>query len=118
MRRHVLAAALALAAMGGEARAADEGATGADLRCVSVFAALVNSPQYRQGAAAGIYYYVGRIEGRDPTFDLGKGLNEVRSSLEGRFQSEAQRCGAEFKAKHEALKAIGGQLQRTRRGVG
>jgi hypothetical protein len=101
----------------GEARAADDWAMGADLRCVAAFASLISNPQYKDNATIGMFYYLGRIEGRDPNFDLAKGLAQVRSTVQGQLASESQRCGAEVKAKNEALKAIG-QSQPPKRGVG
>ena len=101
----------------GQARAADEWAMGADVRCVSAFASLISNPQYKDNATIGMFYYLGRIEGRDPTYDLAKGLAQVRSTVQNQIASEAQRCGAEVKAKNETLKAIGGQ-QPQKRGVG
>jgi hypothetical protein len=100
------------------ARAADDWAMGADLRCVSAFAFLISNPQYKDNATIGLFYYLGRIDGRDPTYDLAKGLAQVRSSVQGQIASESQRCGAEIKAKNEALKAISGQTQPPKRGVG
>lgn len=118
MRLLATVAAVTLLGAAGQARAADEWAMGADLRCVSAFASLISNPQYKDNATIGMFYYLGRIEGRDPNFDLAKGLVQVRSIVQGQLASEAQRCGAEVKAKNESLKAIGSQTQPTKRGVG
>lgn len=98
----------------------DERATGADLRCVVAFSALVNNPTYREAAAYGIFYFLGRLEGRDPTPDLAKNLREVRGAMQlNAIEGEARRCGAELKVKNEALKAMTtGAEARPSRGVG
>ena len=118
MRLLTMVTAVALLGVAGSARAADDWAMGADLRCVSAFAYLITNPQYKDNATIGMFYYLGRIEGRDPAFDLAKGLAQVRSSVQSQIAAESQRCGAEVKAKNETLKAIGGQTQPIKRGVG
>ena len=119
MRQVAAMAALALLGAAGEARAADDWANGADLRCVVAFGAMVNNPTYREAAASGIFYYVGRLEGRDPAFDLAAGLKQVRSAMQtSQYVTEAQRCGAELKAKNEVLKTLSGAASAQHRGVG
>ncbi len=84
------------------------------------FSALVNNPTYREAAASGIFYFLGRLEGRDPTLDLAKNLREVRGAMQlTAIEGEARRCGGELKAKNEALKAMtaGAEAPPTR-GVG
>lgn len=117
MRVPTILAVAATLSMAGAARA-DEWSTGADLRCVVAFTALVNNPTYREAAASGIFYYVGRLEGRDPTLDLAKGLKQVRGAMMvSQYAGEAQRCGAELKAKNDALRAISPAAM-DKRGVG
>ena len=117
MRIAMILAASAVLSAAGAARA-DEWSTGADLRCVVAFSALMNNPTYREAAASGIFYFVGRLEGRDPALDLGKGLKQVRSVMQvSQYAGEAQRCGAELKAKNEALRAMSSPLAQ-KRGVG
>src|SRR5258706_15765274 len=117
MRLLATATAVALLGVAGQARAADDFAMGADLRCVAAFAFLISSPQYRDNATIGMFYYLGRIEGRDPNYDLAKGLAQVRASVQVQIASASHRYGAEAKAKNEALKAIRGQTQPVKRGV-
>ena len=112
----ILAASTVLSAAG--AARADEWSTGADLRCVVALSALVNNPTYREAAASGIFYFVGRLEGRDPTLDLAKGLKQVRSAMQvSQYGGEAQHCGAELKAKNDALRAMS-PTPTEKRGVG
>ena len=111
-------AAAAVVCAAGAARA-DEYSTGADLRCVLAFTVLMNNPTYHDAAASGIFYYVGRLEGRDPAFDLGKGLKQIRSVMQAsQYADEAKRCGAELKAKNQALMAMNGPAAPPKRGVG
>ena len=119
MRVSAILAAMAVAGSAGVARA-DEWATGADLRCVVAFSALVSNPTYKDAAASGIFYFLGRLEGRDPTYDLAKGLGMVRRGMQANeYGAEARRCGAELKDKNDALKAMStAAAQPPSRGVG
>lgn len=109
----VLAAAALLAAPA----SADEAAMASDVRCVVAMSALVQNAQYAQGAAAGLFYFVGRIEGRDPAYDLGQAIRrQVGRMGPSAIADEARRCGDYVKGRNEALKAMG-QTLRTR-GVG
>jgi hypothetical protein len=119
MRLLANVAVVALIGAAGEARAADDWAMGADLRCVVAFGALIGNPTYHDAAASGLFYYLGRLEGRDPEFDLGKGLRQVRSAMQSsQFVTEAQRCGAELKAKNDFLKTLAPPAAVQHRGVG
>ena len=105
-----------LASAGGGARAQDLTAT--DLRCVVAFTVLVNNPTYREAAASGIFYFLGRIEGREPQLDLAHALHDTRRGMQnGDFLTEAQRCGALLKAKNDSLKAMNSTISQ-KRGVG
>jgi hypothetical protein len=116
MRLLAMVTAAALLGAAGEARAADDWANGADLRCVVAMGYSVNNPTYR--AASGLFYFVGRLEGRDPAYDLAKGLKQVSGMPLTQVVTEAQRCFGELKAKNEMLKAIAPATAPTRRGVG
>ena len=119
MRISAVLAALAVVGLAGAARA-DEWATGADLRCVVVFSAMVNNPAYKDAAASGIFYFVGRLEGRDPAYDQAKGLRMARTAMQtNEYAAEAKRCGAELKDKNDALKTMStASAQPPSRGVG
>jgi hypothetical protein len=116
----LLAAVTAVALIGAatEARAADDYANGADLRCVVAMGYSINNPTYREAASSGLFYFLGRLEGRDPTMDLAKGLKLVSGMPLSQVVSEAQRCFGELKAKNEMLKAIAPETKATHRGVG
>jgi hypothetical protein len=94
------AAALAL-----PARAQD--LTVSDIRCVVAFGALVSNPVYRDAAATGIFYFLGRVEGREPNLDIADALKQTRKGMgSADLASEGQRCGAALKARNESLKAM------------
>lgn len=119
MRLLGIVSAAVLIGAAGEARAADEWAVGADLRCVVAFAALIGNATYHDAATTGLFYYLGRLDGRDPAFDLAGGLKQVRSAMQSsQYASEAQRCGAELKAKNDFLKTLSAPASVQRRGVG
>jgi hypothetical protein len=118
MRFLATVTAVALIGVAGEARAADEWAMGADLRCVVAMGYSVNNPTYREAASSGLFYFVGRLEGRDPAFDLAKGLKQVSGMPLSQVVTEAQRCFGELKAKNEMLKTISPTAGPTKRGVG
>ena len=119
MKRVAMMAAASMAFTATHVGAADEWATGADLRCVVAFSALIANPAYHDGATTGLFYYLGRLDARDPNFDLAKGLREVKSAMQSsQYATEAQRCGAELKARNEFLKTLSPPATVQRRGVG
>ena len=116
MKLSAILAVATLACAGGGARAQDLTAT--DLRCVVAFTVLVNNPTYREAAASGIFYFLGRIEGREPQLDLAHALHDTRRGMQnGDLLTEAQRCGALLKAKNDSLKAMNSTISQ-KRGVG
>jgi hypothetical protein len=114
------AAAVALLAAG-SARAQAQDQT-SDLRCVIVFASMVGNPQYAQlkdSASAGLFYFLGRAEGRQPGMDLATQLKRVREELIiTQYPDEGRRCFAALKQKNDQLKALGDAAQQAKRGVG
>lgn len=112
----LVACAFGLAAAGA-ARAED--LTVSDLKCVVVFGSLINNPQYRDAAGVGIYYFLGRAEGREPGLDVATALKHLREGLPfSQYADEGKRCGAALKDKNDWLKAISIQAAQSRRGVG
>jgi hypothetical protein len=114
--------ALLLAAAAGTAVAApDPAADHRDMRCVAVMAIALQqakSPEMKQGAAAGVGYFMGRLKGRDPDFDLTarlladlKGLKDVEELKPDvlRCAEELKTFGLEAQAAGAALKSLGGQ---------
>jgi hypothetical protein len=93
-----------------------------DLRCVVVFAAMVSNPQFaslKDSTSAGLFYFLGRAEGRQPGMNLAAELKRVREDLIiTQYQEEGRRCFSALKQKNEQLKEIGADAQQKRRGVG
>jgi hypothetical protein len=110
MKLLVLTVCAGLLAAG--AASAQEGGVKSDARCVVAMAALYNVPAYKDGATASMFYYMGRMTGRDPQVDLTSALRrEAQTMTDLEYLSEAQRCGGPVKARNEVLKTLGEVLQ-------
>jgi hypothetical protein len=112
--------ALVLGALGAGllagAAQAQEGGAKADARCVVAMAALYNQPAYKDGATAAMFYYMGRLTGRDAGVDLTPVLRREAQTMGLQdFAAEAQRCGGPVREKNEALKLVG-EILRERAG--
>ncbi|HEV2531602.1 hypothetical protein [Phenylobacterium sp.] len=106
MKLTILTASLAIAAIAGVAEAQD--ASRSDMRCVVAFSRLLQTPAYKDAAGAGMFYYIGRLDGREPGLDLAAAMRrEIANMATADYTTEAQRCGAELKARNEAVKAAG-----------
>lgn len=105
MRLLTIAAALAALATATAAKAEDE-AVGNDARCIAAFAALVQMPQYKDAAGAGLLYFLGRLDARDPKLDLAAAVKHQAERMDRtEYATEAQRCGSILKQRNDALKA-------------
>jgi hypothetical protein len=114
-----LAGCAAAMALAGGAQAQD--ATVDDLKCVVVFGAMAGNPQYRDAAylGPGIFYFLGRAEGREPALDLKTALKHLRDGLPlGQYADIAKRCGEALKARNEYLQGVSDSAKQARRGVG
>ena len=88
-----------------------------DVRCVITMTQLLKNPAYKEMAGVATFYFAGRIEGRDPAFDLTKAMHREIGNMSARdYSPEAKRCGEALAARNAALKAAGESLQP--RGVG
>lgn len=116
MRYIGLCAAAAATLAAGSARAQDLNTN--DLRCVVVFASMIPNPEYAQlkdSASAGLFYFLGRVEGRQPGMDLAAQLKRVREEfIITQYADEGRRCFAALKQKNEQLKAVGGDAPQKR----
>jgi hypothetical protein len=114
MRYLGLCAAVAAVLVAGSARAQAQDQTN-DLRCVALFAAMLGNPQFAQlkeSSSAGLFYFLGRAEGRQPKMDLAAQLSRVREDLPiTQYEDETRRCFAALKRKNEELKAMGDAQQ-------
>ncbi|MDO9433612.1 MAG: hypothetical protein Q7T84_20145 [Phenylobacterium sp.] len=95
--------------------AAQDAETSNDLKCVSVFslaAAQQTEPAAVMGAGMAVLYFLGRIEGRVPGFDVENGLRiEAAKLTSAKVKSELIRCGGALKSKGEELQAIGRSMK-------
>ena len=109
MTRLILAALLAAAAT--VARADDDSIRDAnrqDVRCVIGMSVMGRNETYKQWGAFGVFFYSGRIEGRDPGFSLADSVKrEVRLMRPDEYNGEIKRCSdllAERSRTFEAMK--------------
>lgn len=87
----------------------------ADAACIAITAAglaLNKDEALRPGLMSSIAYYIGRIRGRSPAYDLEAGIRAQLSRLQnGAAVAEATRCSEELKTMGEEMTAIGRSLQ-------
>jgi hypothetical protein len=116
--RHFFGPALALAlaatpALAARADTADDPST-ADLKCLIVGFTMAQSTDPTQADAGKIvsFYYLGRLDGRDPSYDLEGRLVEVSSHMTpDEIRAAATRCGAALQARGQSIQAIGERLK-------
>jgi hypothetical protein len=108
-----------VAALAGAARAQDAAlqANRDDLRCALAMTVIMKDDAYRQSATVGLYYFVGRLEARDPNLDLAQSMRREAASMQSsQWQGEIQRCGAALQVKTKNLEDLKGAFGA--RGVG
>ncbi|HZV56486.1 MAG TPA: hypothetical protein VFF89_02325, partial [Sphingobium sp.] len=85
-----------------------------DLKCVAALLAIAGSmPEgaQRMQMAAGVMYFMGRVEGQAPTLDLKAELQRIVPTLgSSQIEEEARRCGAILIEKGGRLQDIGKAL--------
>lgn len=89
-----------------------------DLRCVAAFAAVSNLAEKEDDKTkllAGMLYYIGKIDGRSPGFDL-KGqltrLVEQPDYLTKQLGSDVERCAEEAQSRGHQLEDIGDAMKK------
>lgn len=104
---------------------ADEDATRdanrSDVRCFLAMSTMAKNPTYKEWATFGMFFYSGRIEGRDPAVNLAAALKrEVPQMIQTGYQdtiaSEIKRCSDQLGDKSRGLEALKSAFQP--RGVG
>jgi hypothetical protein len=104
--KYLLSAACVAALMTATTARADDEAIANDARCIAVFAAMVQMPQYKDAAGAGLLYYLGRLDARDPKLDLVAAVKHEAARMDRtEYMVVAQRCGSTLKQRNDALKA-------------
>lgn len=108
-------AALAAALFFAGGAAAKDTETSNDLKCVAVFSVAASQDadsKTTMAAGVGVFYFLGRIEGRAPGFDIESGLRlEANKLTVPTAVSELNRCAAVLTSKAEELQAIGSGMQ-------
>jgi len=114
IRNYCLSMLLAAAAMVSLPVCAQDAETIADVRCVAVGirdAELPNSTQKSTGTLL-VLYYVGRLDGRNPTLDLEKLLaDQIAKMTDADYASESRRCGQSLSAKGAQITHLGEDLR-------
>lgn len=87
----------------------------ADIRCVAVgmhFAEAPDSHQKSTGTLL-VLYYMGRLDGRAPSLDIGKLLGEqIDRMTASDYGAEATRCSQNLAQKGAQIKQLGEQMQK------
>jgi hypothetical protein len=113
MKVPVLLALVALASTPAVAARADEDDVRADVRCVLAMYALMNSPDRAANAFWAAAFFTGRLEGRDPKFDVNAAIKqELPRMSQSDFPHEMQRCGEEAKVRSTMLLTVGTELKK------
>ena len=89
--------------------------TVADVQCVIVGARLseLGDPNQRLTAGMLMIYYLGRLDGRVPSFEIESLVDkEIDKMTPGIFAHETRRCSDEFSAKGIEVTRIGHEISR------
>jgi hypothetical protein len=104
-----LGASTAIAADG------EHAARDADLRCVVLARGMSASGEESMKAASALasYYFIGRLEGREPDLDLEAAIADTTEAMQSMdVRPEATRCGDQLVNRASELRAIDMGLQR------
>ena len=113
--RAVLTALIALATLAATAppAAAQSATDKADVRCILVLTVAAREPKNASAAQQGVFYFVGKIDGRAMSSKLdGLMLSESKTlTTAAAIQTELTRCGSELTQRSNALRAMSQRLQ-------
>ncbi|MBU4433691.1 MAG: hypothetical protein KKC14_04655 [Alphaproteobacteria bacterium] len=107
----MIATALALLAAGPTRAEAPE--TTEDLRCLAISFAVTSNkdPAISQAGILSALYYLGRLDGREPRFELEKRLSEPNVLPVGKALEElAQNCGSKLQTRGQELVEMGARI--------
>jgi hypothetical protein len=113
MRPALLIAAALACALPALARAEDPKTT-TDIRCVVVGGALAQSTDanLQNLGRASLFYFLGRLEGRGDTANLGPRVVDVAGKMTADdIKTQSQTCGAVFSAAAQSLQEISNDFQ-------
>ena len=106
MRTLILAGLLAAAATTAGAQDARD-LNRQDVRCVIGMSVMARNEQYKQWGTFGVFFYSGRIEGRDPALSLDDAIKrEVRLMRPIEYNDEIKRCSDLLAERSRAFEAM------------
>ena len=90
----------------------------ADAQCVAAFALVASTlkdqsaadPKATAGVVSGMTYFIGKLRGRTPTFDLEAILRSVFRTVKQDTKAQVARCAAEMAAVGELMGKVGKSL--------
>lgn len=86
----------------------------ADLHCMALYSVLASQPGQAESAAVGVFYFLGRLEGRDARMDWLERFHEFVTTLtDADLNANAQRCGQVVMDKGRALTELGERMARS-----
>jgi hypothetical protein len=113
-KRFFAPAALASALLFSAGAAAQDEPQTADVRCLLVTLKMMtaaNTDEMKATSLVGVMYYMGKLDGRQPDFDLESAvIAQIKAMTPEDVTKEAQRCGTELQARGKSLQEIGGDL--------
>ncbi|HWW11266.1 MAG TPA: hypothetical protein VN018_02035 [Brevundimonas sp.] len=101
----IVAAGLGLAGCGGAG-----GVSQPDLKCYALSSLILSGPRGNADAAASMAYYMGRLDGADPSGDWAKAMPATRAALTALPEAELRRlvteCGEGLTASVARQRAV------------
>jgi hypothetical protein len=88
--------------------------TRGDVRCFIAISSLAGNPDPKVAISAltGAQYFLGRIDGRTPSLDLGGAvMAEAKTMTPADYPPLLRSCGLQLKKRGEAVTAIGQRMQ-------
>lgn len=83
----------------------------ADLHCMAIYSVLAAQPGQAESAAVGVFYFLGKLEGRDAQTDWLERFNTFVAGLtDADLSANAQRCGQAMIDKGQALTELGQRM--------
>lgn len=85
-----------------------------DLHCMAIYSVLAAQPDQAQSAAIGVFYFLGKLEGRDAQTNwLDRFHKFVTPLTEADLSANAQRCGQVMIDRGQALTELGERMTRS-----
>lgn len=83
----------------------------ADLQCMALYAILANEPDQQAAAGLGVFYHLGRLEGRTPGVDWLARMHAYADTVTvEQVAANGARCSAEMSRAADAMQRVGGAL--------